>query len=203
LLVLVTRRPTANAGRPRDATIDDAVLAAARRHLAQRGYDAMSVAAIAVEAGTTRQAVYRRWPTKADLATAAIAALADTADAAPTAAPFADLVAELTAFQQGVSRPDGVSMVGTMLQDTTDPELRRLYRQRVVRPRRARLRAVLQRGITSGALDADADLEVAIAMLTGSWYARALAGDWPPERWAHRAASLAWRALGGTREQPP
>ena len=32
------------------------------------GYDAMSVVAVAADAGTTRQAVYRRWPTKADLA---------------------------------------------------------------------------------------------------------------------------------------
>ena len=133
----------------------------------------------------------------ADLATAAIAALADTRAATPSDDPFADLVAELTDFQQGVSRRDGVSMVGTMLQDTTDPELRRLYRQRVVRPRRARLRAILERGIASGALDADADLEVATTMLTGSWYARALAGDRAPERWAQRAAALAWRALGG------
>jgi AcrR family transcriptional regulator len=186
-----------NSGRPRDATIDHAVLAAARRHLAQRGYDAMSVAAVATAAGTTRQALYRRWPTKADLATAAIAALADTAAAAPSDDPFTDLVAELSSFQEGVSRRDGVSMVGTMLQDTTDRDLRRLYRQRVVQPRRARLRAILERAIASGALDADADLEVTVAMLTGSWYARALAGDRVPDRWAQRTATLAWRALGG------
>ena len=32
------------------------------------GYEAMSVAAVAEEAGTTRPALYRRWATKADLA---------------------------------------------------------------------------------------------------------------------------------------
>jgi len=36
----------------------------------------MSLAAVAQEAGTTRQALYRRWPTKASLAAAAVAAAA-------------------------------------------------------------------------------------------------------------------------------
>ncbi len=40
----------------------------------------MSVAAVAEEAGTTRQAVYRRWPSKAELGAAAMAAFADLAD---------------------------------------------------------------------------------------------------------------------------
>lgn len=188
------------AGRPRDATIDERVLTVAAAHLAQHGYEAMSLVRVAAEAGTTRQALYRRWPSKADLATAAIAALAGHDRRAPTDDPFADLVAELAAFQRGISRPDGLSLVGTMLHATTDPELVRLYRQRVVRPRRVALRGILQRGVDDGSLPADADLDVATAMLTGSWYARALAGDAPPRRWAERTAALVWRALGG---EPP
>lgn len=69
-------------GRARDQQIDVRVLAAAKRHLARHGYDAMSVAAVAQEAGTTRQALYRRWPTKAELAAAAV----DTIDDLPPAA---------------------------------------------------------------------------------------------------------------------
>jgi AcrR family transcriptional regulator len=45
------------AGRSRDASIDDRVLAAAARQLAASGYEALSVAAVADEAGTTRQAL--------------------------------------------------------------------------------------------------------------------------------------------------
>ncbi len=184
-------------GRPRDADIDVRVLEVARRHLAEHGYEAMSVVAVAEEAGTTRQAVYRRWPSKADLATAAIAAMR-TEDRPLTDDPFADLVRELRAFQQGISRPDGLSMVGTMLNRGTDPALVALYRDRVVRPRRAAFRAILERARDAGLIDRDGDLEVAISMLTGSWYARALSGDPPPARWAERSATLVWRALGGT-----
>lgn len=185
------------AGRPRDASIDDRVLAVAASHLAQHGYEAMSLVAIAEESGTTRQALYRRWPSKADLATAAIAALADVGRRPPTDDPFADLIAELRAFQRGISRPDGLSMVGTMLHAGTEPELVALYRRRVVAPRRAALRHILERGVVAGLLDSDADLDIAVAMLTGSWYARALAGGPPPRRWAERTGQLVWRSLGG------
>lgn len=189
--------PGTGAGRPRDPDIDGRILDVTRHHLARDGYRALSVAAVAADAGTTRQALYRRWPSKADLATAAIAAIARSHEQDPTDDPYADLVAELTAFRRGVSRPDGLSMVGTMLMDATDPELVAHYRDRVVAPRRARLRSILQRGVDLGQLDADADLEVAVTMLTGSWYAGALAGRTPPPRWPERVARLAWRSLGG------
>jgi AcrR family transcriptional regulator len=186
----------AERGRPRDPSIDARVLEVARRHLAAHGYERLSLAAVANEAGTNRPALYRRWAGKADLATAAIAALsaADTRQA--TEGPYADLVAELTAFRTGVARPDGLSLVGTMLQRGTDPRLLRLYRERIVIPRRTRLRAILQRAITQG-LVPGGDLEFAVASLTGSFYALALAGP-IPTRWPARAAAHAWRSLGGT-----
>jgi AcrR family transcriptional regulator len=190
----VTRR--ADPGRPRDPSIDARVLAIARGQLAEHGYEGLSLTAVADAAGTTRPALYRRWPSKAELATAAIAALS-TADARPpTDDPYADLVAELAAFRRGVTRPDGLSLVGTMLQRSTDPELLRLYRERLVRPRRARLRAILERAVAAGQLPGG-DLELAVASLTGAFYALAPAGSIPPH-WPARAAAHAWRALGGT-----
>jgi AcrR family transcriptional regulator len=185
------------AGRPRDPDIDQAVIAVAQRHLADRGYDAMSLAAVAEEAGTTRQALYRRWPGKADLATAAIAAMSEAAARPETDDPFVDLVAELTAFHRGVSRPNGVSMVGTMLQDSVDPELRRLYRERLVAPRRARLRRILERAVAAGLVDPSADLEYAVAACTGTRYALHLASGRVDAAWPDRTARLVWRAVGG------
>lgn len=185
-------------GRPRDPGIDERVLEVARRHLAGHGYDAMSLASIAEEAGTTRQAVYRRWPTKADLATAAIAGMSEAAERTPTDDVYADLVAELEAFRRGISRPDGISMVGTMLLASADLDLVALYRERVVAPRRARLREILERARKQGLVGAEADLETALTVFTGSWYARELAGDAAPAKWAERIAAIVWFGLGGT-----
>jgi AcrR family transcriptional regulator len=172
------------------------VLEVTRRHLADNGYERLSLAAVADEAGTNRPALYRRWAGKADLATAAIAALSAADTRQVTDDPYADLVAELTAFRTGVTRPDGLSLVGTMLQRGTDPGLLRLYRDRIVIPRRTRLHAILQRAVTQG-LVPGGDLELAVASLTGSFYALALAGS-IPAHWPARAAAHAWRSLGGT-----
>jgi AcrR family transcriptional regulator len=174
------------------------VLKAAARHLAEYGYEAMSVAAVAEEAGTTRQALYRRWPGKAELSAAAVAAFADQATEADSADPFADLVAELADFQRGVSRPGRLSLVGTMLQDSVEADVRARYQAQVVGPRRRRLRLILDRAQRLGMIDADADLDVAVTMCTGSWYARALAGSRPPRNWPLRTAALLWRAVGGS-----
>ena len=185
-------------GRSRDPAIDARVLAVAYRHLSATGFEALSLTAVAQEAGTTRQALYRRWPDKASLAAAALAAAADLGPAASSQDPLADLAAELADFQRGVSRPGRMSLVGTVLQDSTAPALMARYQAEVIAPRRRRLRAILLRAQQLGLIDADADLEVAVTMCTGSWYARALAGDAPPPQWPARAAALVWRAVGGS-----
>ncbi|QUD82915.1 TetR/AcrR family transcriptional regulator [Gordonia polyisoprenivorans] len=55
------------AGRPRDDSIDTAVLDAARELLAETGYAGVTVAAVAHRAGTTKTAIYRRWESKPHL----------------------------------------------------------------------------------------------------------------------------------------
>ena len=193
-------------GRARDPDIDARVLAVASRHLSNLGYEAMSLAAVAHEAGTTRQALYRRWPDKASLAADALLAAAEAHPEVASASPLADLSAELADFQRGVSLPGRLSLAGTMLQDATAPQARARYQARVVAPRRARIRAILERARQLGMIDADADLEVAVSLCTGSWYARALAGQPPPGNWPARTAALVWRAVGGTvppDDQPP
>ncbi|MGH9027609.1 MAG: TetR/AcrR family transcriptional regulator [Acidimicrobiia bacterium] len=190
-------RAQVGGGRARDPRIDTRVLEVAARHLAAYGFEGMSVAAIAEEADTTRQAVYRRWSGKAELASAAMAAVTEEPARAKTADPFADLVAELADFQRGVSLPGRLSLVGTMLQDSVETRVRARYRAQVIAPRRRRLRDILERSRRLGLIDADADVDVAVTMSTGSWYARALAGSPSPRNWPQRTAALIWRAVGG------
>lgn len=193
-----TDRQEPSRGRPRNAAIDTTILSVAVSHLARFGYEGMSLTAIAEEAGTTRQALYRRWPTKADLATAAIASLSRAEERLPTDDAFGDLVREVAAFQEGVSRPNGIQMVGLMLLGSTDAQLVDLYRRRIVIPRRSRLLAILQRAQEAGAIPAEADIELGVNALVGSWYARELSGEPIPAEWPRRAAGLVWRGLGGT-----
>lgn len=171
-------------GRPRDGAIDDAVLAATLEQLAVHGYEGLSLMAVAKAAGTTRQAIYRRWRGKGELAVAAVAALPEAADLEPTGDHRADLRAELEAFRRGVLRPGGVSMVGAMLQDSVDADLRDAYREHLVAPRRRRLAAIVEAAVADGELPDGTDVELVVAGCTGTLYALALAGrpagrDWP------------------------
>lgn len=188
-----TRRP----GRVRDPEIGARILAIARDQLSASGYDAMSLSAVAHAAGTTRQALYRRWATKADLAAAVVSDTVDTDEGTASDDPYEDLVAELENFQHGVSRPGRMSLVGTMLQDNTSPELRSAYQEQVIAPRRLRIRSYLLRAQQLGLIASSADLDIAVTLCTGSWYARALAGIEPPTDWPRRTATLVWRAVGG------
>ncbi len=84
------------AGRPRDARIDEAVLAAARDLVAEVGYADLTFRAIAERAGTSVPAIRRRWASKAHLVHEAV--YPSDAVAAPTGA--ADLRTEVRTVVQ-------------------------------------------------------------------------------------------------------
>jgi AcrR family transcriptional regulator len=170
-----TSRPP---GRPRSARVDEAILAAARAELAERGYARMSIDAVAARAGVSKPTIYLRHPTKADLATAAIASMRVDPRPAPTDDVRADLMAHLRLLRAGLERPYGMATLGTVLAEEHEtPELLRLFRERLTAPRRRELRAVLQAARDRGELRPEADLDVAVAALVGAFYARYLSGD--------------------------
>ena len=170
--------PVRAPGRPRSTRVDEAILDAARAELAERGYARMSVDAVAARAGVSKPTVYLRHPTKADLATAAIASMRAAARPAPTGDVRSDLIAHLRLLRAGLQRPFGMATLGTVLAEEHEtPELLALFRERLVAPRRRELRAVLAAARERGELRADVDLDVAVAALVGGFLARYLAGE--------------------------
>jgi len=182
------RRP----GRPRRRGLDEAILAAALGEMGRVGYARMNLDAVARLAGTTKPSLYRRFPSKAALATAALESLRRQTARQLTGDVRDDLIAELTRFREGALRPHGMSMLGVVLSEAqATPELLELFRKRVVLPRRETLRRILRAGVASGQLRADADVETGITMLVGSLYAAHLAGRRPRGDWARRVVD-AW-----------
>src|ERR1700752_4704934 len=57
----------ARGGRPRDEGREQAILDAAIDLVAEIGYDAMSIEAVATRARSSKATIYRRWPGKAEL----------------------------------------------------------------------------------------------------------------------------------------
>ena len=153
--------------------------------MASEGYSRMSMDAVAAQAGVTKAAIYRRFDGKAALATAALASLRDRRPQQVSDDPRADLVEELRRFRAGVERPHGMAMLGTVLAEEAHvPELLRHFREDLVLPRRARLRGVLGRARLRPGLD----VETALSMLVGSYYAAYLARGRPPRGWERRMA---------------
>ncbi|BBX64485.1 TetR family transcriptional regulator [Mycobacterium saskatchewanense] len=78
-------------GRPRDPRIEGAVLRATVELLGESGYSGLSVAAIAERAGTSKPAIYRRWPSKAHLVHEAVFPTGAATAIPDTGSPAGDL----------------------------------------------------------------------------------------------------------------
>ena len=166
------------------------------RHLADPGFGRMSLEAIAAEAGVGRAALYRRWPDKAALATAALEHLRVSEAPMQTGDTRRDLIAQLERVRRFYTQLRGMAMVGALLtEEERHPELLARFRERVVGPRREQLRAVLLEGQARGDIRTDVDLDVAAAALVGSFYARYLAGDRFPPGWSEAVVDTVWPAL--------
>ena len=168
---------TRGGGRPRLARIDDALLTTTLRHLAERGYAGMSVNAIAAELGVSKPTIYLRWPSKVDLAIAAVTYLHVDQPEALSGDTRADLIRHLEGVQR-VYEAVGIGLFGTMLaEQESNPALIAAFRERVVRPSRQRARRILQAGIRRGVIRSDANVGAAVDMLVGALIAAYLAGD--------------------------
>jgi AcrR family transcriptional regulator len=110
-------------GRPRDPRIDAAVLRATVELLAESGYPGLLVSAIAARAGTSKPAIYRRWPSKAHLVHEAVFPIG-TATAIPatgsTQQDLREMVRRTMAFlTTPAARAALPGLVGEMASDPT------------------------------------------------------------------------------------
>jgi hypothetical protein len=76
-----------------------------------------------------------------------------------------------------------------------NPELLRLFRERVIAPRRQMLIDVIRRGQDRGEVRADLDPALAAEMMVGAHFARQMNGAAFPRDWAERVVDTAWPAL--------
>jgi AcrR family transcriptional regulator len=174
---VVTTTIPRGGGRPRLARIDEAVLKSTLRHLAERGYAGMSVNAIAAELGVSKPTIYLRWPSKVDLAIAAVTSLYVDQPEASTGDVRTDLVAHVRSVQR-VHATVGIGLTATVLgEQQSNPALIAAFRERAVRPSRQRARRILQAGIRRREIRADVDVDAAVNMLVGALYAAYLAGN--------------------------
>ncbi len=115
---------TTDLGRPRDPRIDDSVLRATVELLGKTGYAELSVDAIAKRAGTSKPAIYRRWPSKAHLVHEAVFPLSEATELPDTGSLAGD-VTEMVRRSTGVLTTPAAraAMPGLLAEMATDPTL--------------------------------------------------------------------------------
>jgi AcrR family transcriptional regulator len=178
-------------GRPREPEVNQRILDAALELLGQQGYVRMSMDAVAANAGVTKPTIYRRYPSKIQLALAAISAYCEQEPPASTGETRADLIAQINHLRRALDRPRGMVMLGTMLAEEYEtPELLARFREHLVDPRRHAVRDILERAAMRGEFRPDADLAMAGTMLVGAYYAQYLARTTFAADWTERLVDM-------------
>jgi AcrR family transcriptional regulator len=162
-------------GRPRDPRTDERITTAAAELLLQHGFERTTVDDVAARAGVGKATVYRRWPSKEDLAVAAMETLYSSEMPEPdTGSIRSDLAASYRAVLTFVNTPHGAAFLRTSIAESVrDDRIAALYTTSTeVRERQSR--RTFERAITRGEVRSDIDIDAAVQWLGGLLATRAI-----------------------------
>jgi AcrR family transcriptional regulator len=157
------------AGRPRDEGREQAILEAAIELLAEVGYDAMSIEAVAVRAGSSKATIYRRWPGKAELVAEAMRRRTEPAleDLPDTGSLRGDLLALAERMFTAMKGPDGGLICGLAVAVRSDPEFGRLMAAHTYDSKFRSLAEVVSRAWARGEVPSGADPKLILEVAPG------------------------------------
>jgi len=184
-------------GRPRSEEVDRRILAATFHQLVEVGYGALSIEAVAAQAGVAKTTIYRRHPTKADLVVAALRV------EVPFVAPSEDLGARdaLDAFVRQAIRmlveSGAIRILGSLLvEEAREPGLLNVFRMRVLEPRRQIVEGMLRRGMDRGEVRPDIDPLIVTEMIAGAILGHhAILGLTGTDDWVASLVDHVWAAI--------
>src|SRR6266699_4136982 len=169
-----TRRP----GRPRSEQAEQAIIEATLDLFAEQGFEGVCVEAVAARAGVGKATIYRRWPNKEELLLAALGSMKSPFPEPKGVSVRDDLVAMFTVMCEDRADPRKARRYALLLGEGQKyPRLMQRYKETVIGPRHDAMREVIRRGIASGELRADTDVEIALLALTGTVMAKDKAAD--------------------------
>jgi AcrR family transcriptional regulator len=131
MTAVITEAPrSGRGGRPRDPSRDGVIRAAILSLLADVGYGALTMDAVAAEAGVGKATIYRRWRTKQDLVIDTITEM-NRAEAAPpdTGSLEGDLRAMLQSLLAIVTGPSGAATLSLLSTVPHEPALAEAFRR--------------------------------------------------------------------------
>ncbi len=168
-------------GRPRNKEADTRILRAALDLMERIGFRAVSMEAIAEEAGVARTTIYRRWPSKATIVMdALLMEVEPEIDFPAGSSPLESLHAQMSLLAQAFRSRRGVLVRSLLAEAQFDPELKTAFLERWILKRRAAATSVIRAAIEAGELTVGTDPEVLLDVLYGGLYYWLLIGLKPP-----------------------
>lgn len=185
-------------GRPRRPTAGKAILDATLELLAEGGFPAATIDAIAARAGVGRNTIYRRWPAKEELLADALHELTAELDEYEGE----DLYALLLDWSRDAARVFADPLFGRLVPAVLgelqrNPTFARVYADRVVRPRRQAIVELLTQAIDDGELREGLDVNLIADLFAGAPFLRLLPLGLPPvtEHYAEDLLETIWRGI--------
>lgn len=194
--------------RPRSIEAHEKVLNAALALFAERGIEATSMDSIAQASGVSKATIYNHWVDKEALLLE-VMLMVNGLDREPDDVDTGDLQRDLATVltRKPPDKFDAVRnrmMPSLISYSALHPEFGKAWRHRVMEPPRQCLKKVLRRGIASGVLPQNLDLESAMALLLGPMlYAHVFHKEQPSNTpdLGPLTAQAFWRAYSLAREE--
>jgi AcrR family transcriptional regulator len=183
-------------GRPRSARAEHAILAAALDLIAERGPDGLGIELVAARAGVGKATIYRRWRGKEDMLLDAIGTLGSDLPVPQGRSVRADLVALLDSFCREAADPRRARLFALLQgEGLRYPRLLARYIEAVLQPRQAVVASVLRRGLATGELRENTDIDAATFLLNGAVLASMSGREHVDARYARRVVEELMRGL--------
>jgi AcrR family transcriptional regulator len=163
--------------------------------MTERGYRGMTVTAVATLAGVSEPTVYLRYPTKHDLALAAIAQLPVLTDPHDTGDARSDLI-DLLDQMNHTAEDIGLSLVGVVLVEEVDhPDLLQRWRAVAGRALNDAISQIIERGRARHQVAADVDIDLIADLLVGAYIGRYLHRGRPDRTWTTQVIDMIWSQI--------
>lgn len=160
-------------GRHRSEAADEAILDATLAVLSEEGYTGLTMAAVIERSGVSSATLYRRYTTKIELVTAAIATMLPQPVDTDTGSFESDLSAFVRHVAHSIERRNERAVQALRVERDRHSELHACLREHFLAPRLADLKAILTRAKKRGEIETIPPVDVALSLVVGPLYHRA------------------------------
>ncbi|HAG82211.1 MAG TPA: TetR family transcriptional regulator [Cyanobacteria bacterium UBA12227] len=155
-------------GRPRSIKSHQAMLQATLELLAEVGFDAMSIDAIAIRAGVSKTTIYRRYTSKEELVADAIESVREEILIPDTGNLQGDIDALIQNAAQITLSPLGRQTVAMIISSaSSNAQFAQIYWTKYLQPRRKTFAVVLERAKARNEIPTDLDSDLVFDMMSG------------------------------------